>query len=40
MSDELDNLDPEFKALLANLHLLPENQKNIILADLVAVRPC
>ena len=34
MSDELDNLDPELKALLANLHLLTENQKNVILADL------
>jgi predicted phage terminase large subunit-like protein len=34
MSDELDNLDPELKALLANLHLLTKNQKDIIFADL------
>ncbi len=34
MSEELETLDPELKALLANLHLLTENQKNVILADL------
>ena len=37
MSDELEDtekLDPELKALLANLHLLTKNQKDIIFADL------
>jgi predicted phage terminase large subunit-like protein len=37
MSDEdkiFETLDPELKALLANLHLLTEQQKNIIFADL------
>jgi len=32
--DELEKLDPETKALLANLHLLTKNQKDAILADL------
>ena len=37
MSDEdkiFETLDPELKALLANLHLLTEHQKSVIFADL------